>query len=139
MELRLLFAFILMGVVLFLTPYFYKTVTPPVKKYPLATTSQPVLRHGMPRPRRQHPPKRFRLPPPTASGVPRVAATDEQLYAIDTDVFRISFSNRGAVAKSWLLKKYKAHGGNPLELVNTAAKVERPFALYFPGAKPSTI
>src|ERR1039458_10515469 len=32
MELRLLLAFILMGVVLFVTPYFYKTVAPPVKK-----------------------------------------------------------------------------------------------------------
>jgi len=32
MELRLLLAFILMGAVLFVTPYFYKTVTPPVKK-----------------------------------------------------------------------------------------------------------
>jgi YidC/Oxa1 family membrane protein insertase len=76
-------------------------------------------------------------PAAQSSGAPRVAAKDEQLYAIDTDVFRISFSNRGGVVKSWLLKKYKAHAGNPLELVNTAAKVERPFSLYFPGPKPS--
>src|SRR5580704_9725303 len=40
MELRLLFAFILMGVVLFVTPYFYKTVSPPVKKSaPVAANS----------------------------------------------------------------------------------------------------
>jgi len=43
MELRLLIAFILMGVVLFVTPYFYKTVTPPVKKTaPVSTTSAPA-------------------------------------------------------------------------------------------------
>jgi YidC/Oxa1 family membrane protein insertase len=43
MELRLLFAFVLMGVVLFLTPYFYKTVAPPVKKTaPAAAASEPA-------------------------------------------------------------------------------------------------
>jgi len=42
MELRLLIAFILMGVVLFLTPYFYKNVAPPVRKSaPIAVKSEP--------------------------------------------------------------------------------------------------
>jgi len=138
MELRLLFAFILMGVVLFLTPYFYKTVAPPVKKsVPMATTSQPATGAAAPAPPAA-PAETAVTAAPENSGVPRVAATGEQLYAIDTDLFRISFSNRGGVAKSWLLKKYRAHAGNPLELVNTAAKVERPFALYFPETKPAT-
>ena len=43
MELRLLLAFILMGVVLFVTPYFYKNVAPPVKKtVPAAAKSEPA-------------------------------------------------------------------------------------------------
>ena len=40
MEQRLLLAFVLMGLVLFLTPYFYKTPPPPPKKTAPATTSQ---------------------------------------------------------------------------------------------------
>jgi len=138
MELRLLVAFILMGAVLFLTPYFYKNVAPPVKKNaPVAVTSAPAASGAN------------AVAPPVApaettvaaaaenGAAPRVAAKDEQMYAIDTDFFRISLSNRGGVVKSWLLKKYRAHGGNPLELINTAAKVEPPFSLYFPGPKPS--
>jgi len=43
MELRLLLAFVLMGVVLFVTPYFYKTVSPPVKKTaPVGAKSEPA-------------------------------------------------------------------------------------------------
>ncbi len=138
MELRLLVAFILMGAVLFLTPYFYKNVAPPVKKNaPVAVTSEPAASGA----NATAPPA---VPAETAvaataenGAAPRVAAKAEQFYVIDTDFFRISFSNRGGVVKSWLLKKYKAHGGNPLELINTASKVEPPFALYFPGPKPS--
>jgi YidC/Oxa1 family membrane protein insertase len=138
MELRLLAAFILMGVVLFLTPYFYKTVAPPVKKNaPLATTSQPAVSDTPAAAPPAAPAEIAVTATPDNTAAPRVAARDEQLYSIDTDVFRISFSNRGGTVKSWLLKKYKAHGGNPLELVNTAAKIEPPFALYFPGPKPT--
>ena len=137
MELRLLFAFILMGVVLFLTPYFYKTVAPPVKKNaPVAATSEPASGANTAAPPAA-PAETVAAPAAESSSASRVAAKDEQLYTIDTDVFRISFSNRGGVVKSWLLKKYKAHAGNPLELVNTAAKVEPPFSLYFPGPKPT--
>lgn len=138
MELRLLFAFILMGVVLFLTPYFYKTVAPPVKKSaPVATTGEPAASGANTTVPPAAPAETVVTTTAENTAVPRVAANAEQLYFIDTSVFRISFSNRGGVVKSWLLKKYKAHSGNPLELVNTAAKVEPPFALYFPGPKPS--
>jgi YidC/Oxa1 family membrane protein insertase len=138
MELRLLFAFILMGVVLFVTPYFYKTVAPPVKKSaPLAANSERAASGANATAPPAAPAETVVTPTAQNTAVPRVAARDEQLFSIDTDVFRISFSNRGGVVKSWLLKKYKAHAGNPLELVNTAAKVEPPFSLYFPGTKPS--
>ncbi len=138
MELRLLFAFILMGVVLFVTPYFYKTVSPPVKKSaPVAANSGSGT--GTSASVQTAAPVETAVTPTSKnSAVVQVGAKEEQLYGVDTDLFHISFSNRGGVVKSWLLKKYKAHGGNPLELVNTAAKVELPFALYFPGAKPPT-
>ena len=129
-----------MGVVLFVTPYFYKNVAPPVKKaVPVPPPPSRRRPARMPPAAPPTPAETVATAPPSESGsAPPVAAQkEEQLYTIDTDVFRISFSNRGGVVKSWLLKKYKAHSGEPLELVNTAAKVEPPFALYFPGPKPS--
>ena len=36
-----------------------------------------------------------------------------------------------------MLKQHKSSSGKPLELVNTAAKTDRPFSLYFKGQKPS--
>ncbi len=108
MELRLLLAFILMGVVLFVTPYFYKTVAPPVKKTaPVATTSGPVPVA----PGTAAPPAETAAPASSENAgaetvAPPVAAQQEEPHTIDTDLFRITFSNRGGVVKSWLLKKY---------------------------------
>jgi|HubBroStandDraft_1064217.scaffolds.fasta_scaffold00627_15 YidC/Oxa1 family membrane protein insertase len=139
MELRLLLCFILMGVVLFLTPYFYKTVAPPAKKTaPAAATSEPALSA----------PGATTAPPETAaapasgtsgseSAAPPVAAQKEETHVIDTDLFQITFGNKGGVVKSWLLKKYRQHDGTPLQLVNTASHADPPAALYFPAQKPA--
>ncbi len=134
MELRLLLAFILMGVVLFVTPYFYKTVSPPVKKTPAAATSPAPAAPVAPA---ATPPTEPDATAPSAPAVPPLAAQAEETQVVDTNLFRITFTNRGAVVKSWLLKKYKAHSGVPLELVNTAAHAERPMSLYFPAQKPA--
>ena len=139
MELRLLLAFILMGVVLFVTPYFYKTVTPPVKKTaPVSTTSAPA----------PAPPSAPAAPAETAAApaseaadsetaAPPVAAQKEETRTIETDLFKITFSNRGGVVKSWLLKKHKEHSGDPLQLVNATSHADPPVALYFPAQKPA--
>jgi YidC/Oxa1 family membrane protein insertase len=129
MELRLLLAFILMGGVLFVTQYFYKeTAPPPSKTSPAAAKSEapaaPVA-----------PPAAQTAAAPES--LPAVAAQSEQKDTIDTNLFHISFSNKGGVVTSWLLKKYKAHSGKPLELVNQSAHTDRPFSLEFPGPKPA--
>src|ERR1017187_1581526 len=134
MELRLLLAFILMGVVLFVTPYFYKTVAPPVKKTaPAAIKSEPAPAA----------PGVVTAPAETApaadseTAAPPVVAGKEETRVIETDKFRITFSNRGAVVKSWLLKEHKEHSGAPLQLVNTASHADPPASLYFPAQKPA--
>ncbi len=45
----------------------------------------------------------------------------------------MSFSNQGGTLRSWVLKKFKGNDNRELELVNTAAGMEYPFSLYFPG------
>jgi YidC/Oxa1 family membrane protein insertase len=132
MELRLLLAFVLMGLVLFVTPYFYKGAAPPVKKAPpVATHTEKPVPPGK-APAAAAP---VEAPAPSLPAVPPVAAQAEETYIVNTYLFKVSFSNRGGVVKSWLLKKYKAHG-NPLELVNSVAKTDPPLSLYFPGQKP---
>src|SRR5580658_1064648 len=145
MELRLLLAFILMGVVLFLTPYFYKTVAPPVKKTaPAAAKSEPApaAPSAATASAESAAPSVSETPSetPSETSVPPVAAQKEETRTIDTDLFQIVFSNRGGVVKSWLLKKYKGskeHSGAPLQLVNTASHADPPAALYFPAQKPA--
>ena len=133
MELRLLVAFLLMGVVMFVTPYFYKATAPPPSakpSAPAAPASAPAQQSAAPA-----------AEPAPASDIPApapVAAQKEDLFLVDTDWYRISFSNRGAVVTSWLLKAHRDTNGKPLELVNTAAKVDRPFAFYFRDRKPGT-
>ena len=68
----------------------------------------------------------------------QVVASKDEIFTVDTDVYKIAFSNRGAVVHSWMLKKYQDGKGQPLELVNTAAvaKVYYPFSVLFKNQKP---
>ena len=139
MELRLLLAFILMGVVLFVTPYFYKTVAPPVKKTaPAATKSEPApAAPGVVTAPAETAPAADSETAASETAAPPVVAGKEETRVIETDKFRITFSNRGAVVKSWLLKEHKEHSGAPLQLVNTASHADPPASLYFPAQKPA--
>jgi YidC/Oxa1 family membrane protein insertase len=51
-------------------------------------------------------------------------ASSQSTTVVENDLYRITFSNRGGVATSWILKKYKDSGGKPLNLVNEAAAGE---------------
>ncbi len=68
---------------------------------------------------------------PSASAVPAaeaaappvgaVKAESESTTVVENDLYRITFSNRGGLVKSWILKKYKDDAGQPLELVQEQA------------------
>ena len=60
----------------------------------------------------------------------------EPPFVIETDLYKIAFSNQGGTVRSWLLKKYKGNDNKTLDLVNSAAGMDFPFSLYFPGQKP---
>jgi YidC/Oxa1 family membrane protein insertase len=130
METRLLIAFILMGAILFLTPYFYKppVPAPPQKSAPAAkappTAAAPAASAKPAKP-----------PPP----VGQFGAAKEEPVVIDNHLYRVVFSNRGAVVRSWVLKKYRDGAGKELDLVYPAgaAKAGYPFTLVFPNQKPA--
>ena len=51
-----------------------------------------------------------------------VQAASESTTVVENDLYRITFSNRGGLVKSWILKKYKDDSGHlGLELVHSAA------------------
>lgn len=137
-ETRLLLAFALMGLVLFATPYFFKTFAPPpaVKKAPAvqqqkaaeAAPAQPAV------------PAETSQTAEPAIPAGRVTGQSEESLVIETELYKVVFSNRGAVVRQWTLKKYTDDGGKPLELVNAAAAstVGHPFALVFEQKKPAT-
>ncbi len=132
MEMRLLLAFVLMGLVLFVSPYLYKTPPQPPPSQPLAKTTEPV--------KAAEPEKPAPLAPPVLQMPGQVQADKEESITVETDLYRVEFSNRGAVARSWILKDYRDRQGKPLELVNqkALAKVPAPFALVFKTGAPAT-
>ncbi len=46
---------------------------------------------------------------PAAEVPGQIEAGQEQVFAIDTKLYHVEFSNRGAVVRRWLLKAYKDH------------------------------
>src|SRR6202021_1192208 len=61
-----------------------------------------------------------------------VVAAAETTTVVENELYRITFSNRGGQAVSWILKKYKDDAGKPLDLVNAkaAAKLGYPLSLW---------
>ncbi len=138
MELRMLVAFLLMGGVLFLTPYFYKPSQPPVEEKAGEAKPAAVETPAAPAPAPQQSQKAEKSTPPAA--VPEaISGTQEESFITDTDLHRVVFSNHGAVVHSWILKKYTDNSGKLLDLINAtgADKAGRPFSFEFPDRKPS--
>ncbi len=130
-ERRLLLTFALTFVVIFITQQFitkfYKAPAPPQHQEQTApqnptqqpVTSPPATTPAAASPTTKKPKQKPNLPPPAA--VPAKQASSESTTLVENDLFKITFSNHGGVAKSWVLKKYKDDKGNPLELVNSIA------------------
>jgi YidC/Oxa1 family membrane protein insertase len=56
-------------------------------------------------------------------------AVNEQVYSVETDLYKLSVSNRGAVVKEWVLKRYLDANGEPLNLIDTADSPQGVFPL----------
>jgi YidC/Oxa1 family membrane protein insertase len=75
--------------------------------------------------------------PVTPKATPPVAASGEQTIVVESDLYRVVLSNRGAVVRSWQLKKYTDEQNHTLDVV--IAEVARqtggwPLSLYLPDA-----
>jgi len=69
-----------------------------------------------------------------APAAERIAGTQEGLTTIENDVVRATFSNRGAVLTSLVLRRHFDDQKRPLELVRGLPDpATKPFAVVFPG------
>ncbi len=69
---------------------------------------------------------------PTLNAGATKQAASESETVVENDLYRITFTNRGAQVKSWILKKYDDDKGKPLDLVNNLAaeKYGYPLSLW---------
>ena len=107
--------------------------------------AQPLLKKYFPTPpppQQQTQTTAKQTPPPmqaataakAAAGSPSAGAakqaSSENDTVIDTDLYRITFTNRGAQVKSWILKKFDNDGENgSLDLVNSVAAAQYGYPL----------
>ncbi|MEP7353417.1 MAG: membrane protein insertase YidC [Acidobacteriota bacterium] len=119
MEVRLLIAFVMMGLVLAVSQYL---LPPPPTPPPTTATVETDKgdKPGAPANIPNTAPNTPELPTDTPAAS-AVSAAQEETVTIDTNLHHVVFSNRGAVVKSWVLKKFKDAKHEPLDLVNVRA------------------
>ncbi len=111
LEKRLPLALALMMLVLLASQYIFKQapgpkpVAPVNNKAAVQLATKPV-------------PSAVPAAAPVAIPAGQIQASSITTTTIDTDVYRIVFTNQGAAVKSWVLKKYKDDAGKPLELIH---------------------
>jgi YidC/Oxa1 family membrane protein insertase len=127
-EKRLMLVFLLAFIVMLafqplLKKYFPQPVAPPAQQQTQPAQSQPTAAAPASAPAVATAP---------ASTVTKQAASETETV-IENDLYRITFTNRGAQVKSWILKKFDNEAQNgPLDLVNpdAAPKYGYPLSLW---------
>ena len=112
-ELRLLLAFALSFAIVLLSRSLLVRPTPPSGPKAVAKQAKPE----MPSPPVERPAPSVTIPPP----VQATQQVAEQQVTVESDLYQVTFSSRGAVVKSWALKSYRDEMNHPLELVDPAA------------------
>src|ERR1700761_509603 len=122
-EKRLPLALALMMLVLLASQYIFKPAPGPKPAAPVNDKSAAsVVAKPVPVP--------ASVPKPLSAAAGAVQASSEVTSHIDTALYHIVFSNKGAIIQSWVLKQYRDEAGKPLELINTAGEdVPRPFSI----------
>src|SRR5665213_3302089 len=139
LEKRLPIALALMMLVLLVSQYLFKPAPGPKPVTPVNNKAAATLAQ---KPEPPIPAAQVTLQIPATAG--QVQAAAETTNEIDTSLYHIVFTNRGAAVKSWVLKRYRDDAGKPLEVINTSAKdVPLPFTIEVTGEKlpfdPNTV
>jgi YidC/Oxa1 family membrane protein insertase len=135
---RLLFAFAVVFLIIIGSQWALKKYAPapPEEKQPqqsqpqsgpAAGGSQPAASPSVP-----HGPAASSKPQAASpSAVPAKQAAGESETVVENALYKITFTNRGAQVKSWILKKYNDDSGKPLDLVHQVAAQQYGYPLSF--------
>ena len=127
-EKRLLIVFALTFLIIILAQPLLKRFAP--QQPPATTEPKPAQTSAAPTPAAAPAPaaapQHQAAPAPTRGAV---QAKSEEDTVVENDLYKITFTNRGAQVKSWILKKYDDDQGKPLELVNAAAAAKYGYPL----------
>lgn len=137
MEVRMLIASVLALAVLAGYYYLVPPQPPPATQRKAAETARQTT---IPAANETEPPKVVVQAKPGKMPAGAITSSAEETFVVETSLYRVEFTNRGARVKSWVLKKYKDSAGKPLDLVSPtgAKKIGYPLALRFKGQQPST-
>ncbi len=112
--------------------FYFKSPQPPAESKPAATapnaSSTPA---PIPNPTTSSPSvSKSSAPQPVQVGTKQAATESDTV--IENGLYKITFTNRGAQVKSWILKKHTDDKGKPLELVHSIAAQQSgyPLSLY---------
>ena len=135
-EKRLLLVFLLTFIGIALMQYLMPKPAQPPQPKPGTPEPQQAQTHPTPPVQATATPTPKATPRPKSkkpqSTVATTQAGSETQTVIENDLYRVTFSNKGAVVKSWVLKKYKNDKGKELDLINpvTAPVLGYPLSLY---------
>lgn len=130
---RMLLAAVLSALVMGAYIYFAPRPQPPdVAPSEAPSVEVPVTRADEPTEAVERPSASADLAPSAAPPGDQVTeAASEQAVTVESETFRVEFTNRGATVKTWLLKQYEDAAGDPLDLVHQegASYFGRPFRI----------
>ena len=132
-ERHLLLVFLLLAVVIFGSQFFMKKFLP----QPPASTAQPASSSAPGTSNSVTPAaapaavsaQKAGKPGQQPAAVLSKQASTESETVVENGLYRITFTNRGAQVKSWVLKAFKDDSGQPLDLVNSAASAKYGYPL----------
>lgn len=135
-EKRVIIAFALSFVMLLIWRVLFVKAPPPLPKSSSAahaTAQQAPGAKGSPESAAK--PEAPKVPAPPK--IPVVEGQQAQDITVENGFYRITFSTRGGVVKSWVLTKYKDAVGKPLDVVNSAACKQLGFPMSVRTSDPT--
>ena len=140
MEHRLLLAFALMILVLVGSSYLMPKPPQPVEPKAGAKGEVKTAAQAQPTGASAAAPDFAPGKPAAPASADAIVGVKEEKFTVETDLYKVRFTSKGAAVESWILKKYKDGKGLNVDLVNPLAGAKglpAPFTLLFKDQKPA--